>query len=76
MAEEIEKLVEGTENVEENVEVDSSTLRQNDNPTDLGTRLEPRSDKESPKVELIVVVQPINVNKEEEELAEDDFKLK
>ncbi|GKB89833.1 hypothetical protein Tco_0962105, partial [Tanacetum coccineum] len=28
MAEEIEKLVERTENVEENIEVDSSTLRQ------------------------------------------------
>ncbi|GKC87301.1 hypothetical protein Tco_1147950 [Tanacetum coccineum] len=30
MAEEIEKLVEGTENVEENVKVDSSTLRKNE----------------------------------------------
>nr|GEY47301.1 hypothetical protein [Tanacetum cinerariifolium] len=40
MAEEIEKLVEGRENVEEN-KVDSSTLRQNDNQNDPGTRLEP-----------------------------------
>nr|GEX60781.1 hypothetical protein [Tanacetum cinerariifolium] len=48
IAEEIEKLVEGTENVE-NVEVYSSTLRQNDTQNDLGTRLEPRSYKESPK---------------------------
>ncbi|GKF16230.1 hypothetical protein Tco_0061148 [Tanacetum coccineum] len=47
MAKEIGKLVEGTENVEENVEVDSSTLRKNDNPIDPGTRLEPKSDKES-----------------------------
>ncbi|GJX19958.1 hypothetical protein Tco_0222635 [Tanacetum coccineum] len=64
---EIEKLVEGTENVEENVEVDSSTLRQNDNQNDPGTRLEPRSNKESPEVEITAAVQPVNVNKEEEE---------
>ncbi|GKA83534.1 hypothetical protein Tco_0805129 [Tanacetum coccineum] len=51
IAEEIEKLVEGTENVE-NVEVDSSTLRQNDNQNDPGTRLEPKSNKESPEVEI------------------------
>ncbi|GJZ90244.1 hypothetical protein Tco_0662171 [Tanacetum coccineum] len=38
MAEEIEKLVEGTENVEENVKVDSSTLRKNDNQNDPDTR--------------------------------------
>ncbi|GKA34448.1 hypothetical protein Tco_0720877 [Tanacetum coccineum] len=76
MAEEIKKLVEGTENEEEYVEVASSTLRQNDNQNDLGTRLEPRSDKESPKVEIIVVVQPVNVNDEEEESAEDDYKLR
>nr|GEX83742.1 retrovirus-related Pol polyprotein from transposon TNT 1-94 [Tanacetum cinerariifolium] len=69
MAEEIEKLVEGTKNVE-NVEVDSSTLRQNDNQIDLGTRLEPRNDKESPDVEIIDDVQPVNVNDEEEESAE------
>ncbi|GJW72304.1 hypothetical protein Tco_0129221 [Tanacetum coccineum] len=72
MAEEIEKLVEGTENVEENVEVDSSTLRQND----LGTRLEPKSNKESPKVKITAVVQHVDVNKEGEESAEDDYKLR
>ncbi|GJW35056.1 hypothetical protein Tco_0057976 [Tanacetum coccineum] len=38
MAEEIEKLVEGSENVEENVEVASSPLRNDDYQTDLGTR--------------------------------------
>nr|GEU63954.1 hypothetical protein [Tanacetum cinerariifolium] len=76
MVEEIEKLVEGIENVEENVEVDSSTLRQNDNQNDLGTRLEPRSNKESPEVEITTVVQPVNVNGEEEESAEDDYELK
>ncbi|GKB32216.1 hypothetical protein Tco_0871617 [Tanacetum coccineum] len=47
MAEEIEKLVEGTENIEENVKVDSSTLRQNENQNDPDTRLEPRKEEES-----------------------------
>nr|GEX59596.1 retrovirus-related Pol polyprotein from transposon TNT 1-94 [Tanacetum cinerariifolium] len=51
IVEEIEKLVEGLKNVE-TAEVDSSTLRQNDNLIDLGTRLEPRSDKESPEEEI------------------------
>ncbi|GJR72592.1 hypothetical protein Tco_0084957 [Tanacetum coccineum] len=75
IAEEIEKLVEGSDNVE-NVEVNSSTLRKNDNLFDPDTRLEPRSDKESPEVEIIVVAQPVNVNEEEEESAEDDYELK
>nr|GEV74869.1 hypothetical protein [Tanacetum cinerariifolium] len=63
------------QNVEENVKVDSSTVRQNDNPIDPNTRLEPRSDKESLKVELTAAVQPINVNEEEEELVEEDYEL-
>ncbi|GJQ89564.1 retrovirus-related pol polyprotein from transposon TNT 1-94 [Tanacetum coccineum] len=75
MAEGIEKLVEGAKNVEEN-EVDSSTLRQNDNQIDLGTRLEPRNNKESLKVEIIAEVQYVNVNEEEEESTKDDYKLK
>ncbi|GJY29753.1 hypothetical protein Tco_0405520 [Tanacetum coccineum] len=50
MAEEIEKLVEGTENLEEN--------------------------EESPKVEITDVVQPVNVNEDEEESAMDDYELK
>ncbi|GJR97928.1 hypothetical protein Tco_0270102 [Tanacetum coccineum] len=75
IAEEIEKLVEGTENVE-NAEVDSSTLRQNDNQNDPGTRLEPRSNKECPKVEITVKVQPVNTIEEEDESAEDDYELK
>ncbi|GJU53103.1 hypothetical protein Tco_1226817 [Tanacetum coccineum] len=50
IAKEIEKLVKGVENVE-NVEVNSSTLRQNDNPIDPDTRLEPMSDKEIEKKE-------------------------
>ncbi|GJZ87726.1 hypothetical protein Tco_0659336 [Tanacetum coccineum] len=75
IAEEIKKLVERTKNVE-NPEVDSSILRQNDNQNDPGTRLEPRSNKESPKVEITVEVQPVNTIKEEEELAEDDYELR
>ncbi|GJR13918.1 putative reverse transcriptase domain-containing protein [Tanacetum coccineum] len=58
MAKEIEKIIEGIENVEENVKGDSSTLRQNDNQNDPGTRLEPRSNKESPKVEITTAEQP------------------
>ncbi|GKA78791.1 hypothetical protein Tco_0785328, partial [Tanacetum coccineum] len=72
----IEKLVERTKNVVENVKVDSSNLRKNDNPIDLDTRLESRSDKESPEVELTAAKQPVNVNKEEEESGEDDYELK
>ncbi|GKA40937.1 retrovirus-related pol polyprotein from transposon TNT 1-94 [Tanacetum coccineum] len=54
IAEEIEKLVEGTQNVEN----------------------EPKSNKESPEVEITAEVQPVNINEEEEELAEDDYELK
>ncbi|GKB45824.1 hypothetical protein Tco_0896577 [Tanacetum coccineum] len=75
MDEEIEKLVEGTENAK-NVEVDSSILRDDDNQTDPNTRLEPKSDKESLKVEKTVEVQPVNVYEEEEESAEDDYELR
>ncbi|GJX60947.1 hypothetical protein Tco_0292337 [Tanacetum coccineum] len=56
--------------------VDSSTLRQNDNQNDPGTRLEPRSNKESPEVEITAAVHPVNVNEEEEESPEDDYELK
>nr|GEX02025.1 hypothetical protein [Tanacetum cinerariifolium] len=48
IAKEIEKFVEGAENVE-NVEVNSSTLWKDDTQTITGTWLEPRSDKESTK---------------------------
>ncbi|GJS03153.1 hypothetical protein Tco_0319661 [Tanacetum coccineum] len=75
IAEEIEKLVDGTENVA-NVEVDSTTLRQDDNQIEPDTRLEPKSDKESPEVELTAEVQPVNINEEEEGSAEDDYELK
>ncbi|GJY69086.1 hypothetical protein Tco_0472068 [Tanacetum coccineum] len=75
MAEEIEKFEEGTKNAE-NVEVNTSILRKDDNQTNPGTRLEPRSNKESLEVEIIAAVQPVNVNEEEEESAEDDYELK
>nr|GEU55748.1 hypothetical protein [Tanacetum cinerariifolium] len=75
MAEEIEKLVEGIVSVK-NVEVASSTLRKNDNQNDLGTRLEPKSDKESLKVEITTAEQPVNVYEKVEESAEDDYELR
>ncbi|GKF44831.1 hypothetical protein Tco_0131383, partial [Tanacetum coccineum] len=67
---EIEKMVEGYENI-----IDDSLSPRNDEPQIPGTRLEPRSDKESPKVEstndeeveITNVVIPINVNEEEDE---------
>ncbi|GJV34916.1 integrase, catalytic region, zinc finger, CCHC-type containing protein [Tanacetum coccineum] len=77
MAEEIEKLVKGSENVKENVEADSSPLRNDDNQIIPSTRLEPKSDKESPEVENIAKIsQPVNVIEEEEESAKDEYELK
>nr|GEU33314.1 hypothetical protein [Tanacetum cinerariifolium] len=77
MAKETKKLVEGSENVEEHVEVNSLPLRNDDNQTVLGTRLEPRSDKESPEVEKISdMLQPVNVIEEKEESVEDDYELR
>ncbi|GKC79283.1 hypothetical protein Tco_1130057, partial [Tanacetum coccineum] len=73
IAEEIEKLIEGTENVE-NVEVDNSISHIQNDP---GTRLEPRSNKKSPEVEKTDdVSQPVNVIEEEDESAEDDYELR
>nr|GEV21932.1 reverse transcriptase domain-containing protein [Tanacetum cinerariifolium] len=66
-----------TQNVEENIEVHSLPLRNDDNQIDLGTRLEARSDKESPEVENITEIsQPVNVIKEKEESTDDDYELK
>ncbi|GJY71830.1 hypothetical protein Tco_0475533 [Tanacetum coccineum] len=71
--EEIEKFVEGTKNVE-NVKVDNFISHSQN---DLGTWLEPRSNMESPKVEITIdVSQPVNVIKEEDESAEDDYDLR
>ncbi|GJR84700.1 hypothetical protein Tco_0155485 [Tanacetum coccineum] len=46
-SEEIEKMVDGQENV-----VDDSSIPRNDESNILGTRIEPRSNKESPEVEI------------------------
>ncbi|GKA24945.1 hypothetical protein Tco_0710978 [Tanacetum coccineum] len=78
-SEEIEKMIEGSENV-----IDDSLPPRNDEPKILDTRLEPRSDKESPKVEITNdeeveitnVVIPINVNEEEDEITDEVYELK
>ncbi|GJY38761.1 hypothetical protein Tco_0425125, partial [Tanacetum coccineum] len=71
--------VEGSENV-----IDDSLHPRNDEPKFPGTRLEPRSDKESSKVEITNdeeveitnVVIPVNVNEEEEEITDEVYELK
>ncbi|GJR08802.1 hypothetical protein Tco_0791454 [Tanacetum coccineum] len=76
---EIEKMMEGSENV-----IDDSLPPRNDEPNIPGTRLEPRSDKESPEVEITNdeeveitnVVIPVNVNEEEEEITDEVYELK
>ncbi|GJT96063.1 hypothetical protein Tco_1091581 [Tanacetum coccineum] len=78
-SEEIEKMVEGSENV-----IDDSLPPRNDKPQIPDTRLEPRSDKESPKVEITNdeeveitnVVIPVNVNEAEEEITDEVYELK
>ncbi|GJV24918.1 hypothetical protein Tco_1377613 [Tanacetum coccineum] len=78
-SEDIEKMMEGLENV-----IDDSLPPRNDEPNILGTRLEPRSDKESPKVEITNdeeveitnVVIPVNVNEEEDEITDEVYELK
>nr|GEW48792.1 hypothetical protein [Tanacetum cinerariifolium] len=73
VAEETEKIVEGTKNVEEDV-VDNSNLNSQNDPN---TRLEPRSYKENPEVEKIaIVLQHVNVIEEEDESAEDDYEFR
>nr|GEZ08681.1 reverse transcriptase domain-containing protein [Tanacetum cinerariifolium] len=72
VAEEIEKMVEGTKSKDAE-EVDNSILNSQNNPC---TRLDHKSYKESLKVNIPVVVQPVNVIKEEEESAEEDYELK
>ncbi|GJX53186.1 hypothetical protein Tco_0281555 [Tanacetum coccineum] len=76
---EIEKMVKGPENV-----IDDSSIPRNDEPNIPGTRLEPKSDKESPKVEITNdeeveitnVVIPVNINEEEEEITDEVYELK
>nr|GEY08124.1 hypothetical protein [Tanacetum cinerariifolium] len=62
VAEEIEKMVEGTES-DDTKEVDDSILNGKNDP---GTRLDPESYKESLMVEKTIVIQPVNVMEEEE----------
>ncbi|GJY05441.1 hypothetical protein Tco_0371381 [Tanacetum coccineum] len=78
-SEEIEKMVKGLENV-----IDDSLHPRNDEPKIPDTRLEPRSDKESPEVEITNdeeveitnVVIPVNVNEEEDEITDEVYELK
>ncbi|GJR51247.1 hypothetical protein Tco_1401768 [Tanacetum coccineum] len=84
---EIEKMVEGPENV-----IDDSLIPRNDESNIPGTRLEPMSDKESLEVEIIKdkeveptndeevditnVIIPVNVNDKEEEITDEVYELK
>ncbi|GKF89606.1 hypothetical protein Tco_0263569 [Tanacetum coccineum] len=76
---EIEKIVEGPENV-----IDDSSIPRNDDQNMPSTGLEPKSDKESPEVEITNdegveitnVVIPVNVNEEEEEITDEVYELK
>ncbi|GJZ65038.1 hypothetical protein Tco_0621734 [Tanacetum coccineum] len=78
-SEEIEKMVEGSENV-----IDDSLHPRNDEPNIPDIRLEPRSDKESPEVEITNaeeveitnVIIPVNVNEEDEEITDEVYELK
>ncbi|GKG23662.1 hypothetical protein Tco_0391698, partial [Tanacetum coccineum] len=62
----------------ENV-IDDSLIPRNDDQNILGTRLDPKSEKESPEVEITNdegveitnVVIPVNVNEEEEEITDE-----
>ncbi|GJT69845.1 hypothetical protein Tco_1029131 [Tanacetum coccineum] len=83
-AEEIKKLVENPENV------DDSSPPRHDDTSIPGTRLEPRSDKESPEVEIVQekeedttpmvdvtnIIIPVNVDDEEDEITKWTFELK
>nr|GEY07804.1 reverse transcriptase domain-containing protein [Tanacetum cinerariifolium] len=73
-SEEIEKMVEGKEHV-----VDDSSILRNDEHNILGTRLEPRSDKECPEVGITDVIVPVNVydeEEEEDEITDEVYELK
>ncbi|GJZ40474.1 hypothetical protein Tco_0587037 [Tanacetum coccineum] len=70
-SEEIEKMVEEPENV-----IDDNSIPRNDEPNIPGTRIEPRSDKESLEVEITKVVIPVNVNDEDEERTNEVYELK
>ncbi|GJZ98211.1 hypothetical protein Tco_0670664 [Tanacetum coccineum] len=79
-AEEVEKLVENLENV------DDSSPPRHDNTSIPGTRLEPRSYKESPEVEIpdkdipmvdvTNIITPMNVDDKEDEITDEVFELR
>nr|GEU99457.1 retrovirus-related Pol polyprotein from transposon TNT 1-94 [Tanacetum cinerariifolium] len=71
---EIEKMVEGQKNV-----VDDSSIPKNDEHNIPDTRLEPKSDKESPKVGITDVIVHVNVydeEEEEDEITDEVYELK
>ncbi|GJW33742.1 hypothetical protein Tco_0053774 [Tanacetum coccineum] len=86
-SEEIEKMVDGQENV-----VDDSSIPRTDESNILGTRIEPQRDKESPEVEIAKekeveitqetkeeitnVIIPVNVTDEDEEITDEVYELK
>nr|GEV11251.1 hypothetical protein [Tanacetum cinerariifolium] len=74
VAEDIEKMVEGTENVDTDKLVDESENTQIHNQEVPGTRLDPESYKESPKVEIIADVL-VNVIEKEEDSTENDYEI-
>ncbi|GJV42371.1 hypothetical protein Tco_1420811 [Tanacetum coccineum] len=65
-------MVEGIES-EDADEVDNSILNSKNDP---GTRLDPESYKESLEVEKTAIVQLVNIIKDEDESAEDDYELR
>ncbi|GJW17189.1 retrovirus-related pol polyprotein from transposon TNT 1-94 [Tanacetum coccineum] len=78
-SEEIEKIMEGSENV-----IDDSLPPRNDEPKIPDASLEPRSDKENPEVEITNdeeveitnVVIPVNVKEEEDDITDEVYELK
>ncbi|GJZ05141.1 hypothetical protein Tco_0538416 [Tanacetum coccineum] len=72
VAEEIEKMVEVTKNVEKDEVVNFVV----NNLNDPDTRLDLESYKESPKVEITIVVQLVNIIEEEDKSVEDDYVLR
>ncbi|GJX90278.1 hypothetical protein Tco_0343604, partial [Tanacetum coccineum] len=79
-SEEIEKMVDGQENI-----VNNSSIPRNDEPNIPGTMIEPKSNKESPEVkltketpvvEITNLVIPVNVNDGDEEITDEVYELK
>ncbi|GJZ03333.1 hypothetical protein Tco_0536608 [Tanacetum coccineum] len=62
--------------LQDTIQLSLAEQKSYDTQTVPGTRLEPRSNKESSEVEITVVEQPVNVIEEEEELAGDDYELR